>query len=136
MKNPNSQLRAILDASGQNLANLKNNDQASVQEGDILAMEVLFSGEWTMKLVPRVFSAFKITAWRRPWQTVGHLSPKILENFDCFRMVCDWLTYGHVICCLSESSPRHHFERREDPGQAAGSLKGIRHEDFAVLGQF
>ena len=31
-------------------------------------------------------------------------------------MVCDWLIYGHVICCWRGSLPRRHFERREDPG--------------------
>ena len=31
-------------------------------------------------LIPRVFSAFKMVAWRRPWQTAGHVS-KILIVF-------------------------------------------------------
>ena len=30
-------------------------------------------------LVPRVFSAFKMVARKRPWQTAGRVSPKILE---------------------------------------------------------
>ena len=30
-------------------------------------------------LVPRVFSAVKMAGWRRPWQTAGHVSPRILE---------------------------------------------------------
>ena len=59
-----------------------------------------------------------MAAGSRPWQTPGHVSPKILENLvvSKWQRACDWLIYGHVICCLPRSSPGRHFECREEAG--------------------
>ena len=34
-----------------------------------------------------------------------------------WRQACEWLIYGHEICCLQGSPPIGHFEWREDPGE-------------------
>ena len=76
----------------------------------------------TSNLIRRVFSVFKMAARRRPWQTAGHVSPKILEILIVSNGsgLYDWLIYGHVICCLPGFSLSRHFERREDPGDEVG----------------
>ena len=61
-------------------------------------------------LVPRVFSAFKMAARRRPWQTAGYVSLKILEILIVLNRT--ELSNWTAVC----QGPSRHFERREDLG--------------------
>ena len=69
-------------------------------------------------VISRVFSAFKMAAQRRPWQTAGHVSPKILEILivSYLQWALRLANLSHVACCLPASSPSRQFDRPEDPG--------------------
>ena len=69
-------------------------------------------------------------AW--PWQITGHVSPKLLEILivSKWSRLCDWLIYGHVICCLPEKTlgtrlgvPLALIEEPADSVQASTAVK-------------
>ena len=47
---------------------------------------------------------------------------KNIRDLDCFKIAEGYMIgyCGQMICCLPGSSPSHHFERREEPGDEVG----------------
>ena len=94
----------------------------------------LWKGLFT-NLVPRVFSALIMEAYRWPWQTAEHMTLwSANHKSPCqFETITDLQYFWrHVTRCLPGSSPSRHFERWEDPVDEVGIMQAVCHQGHTV----